>query len=87
MEKPTKKKKDEIVSWTNKRPSTSSMQSAENIIWNRLGTIITKNSNDTQHDCWKLFMTSEMIEYIVRYINIQIDKKISAIDQNILNKD
>ena len=87
MDKPTKKKEGKIVCWTNERPSTSGRQSAENIIKNRPETIITKSSTDTQLDCWKLFMTSKMIEDIVRYTNIQISKKISAIDQNILNKD
>ena len=74
MIKATKNVPAKKITWTKRAPEQGGRQGRENIIRTKGGPINGSDNADSVFDIWKLFMTSEMLESIVTFTNIQIER-------------
>ena len=82
LEKGTKKKKEESITWCNIKEKSDGRQCAENILHTAPGPKNGAHNASSPIECWELFMTSDMIESIVTCTNLEINRKLEKIDLN-----
>ena len=84
--KATKKNPSKTVTWSNEQPTKVGRQNAANIIKTKGGLINGSNNANTKRKAWELFVTDKMLDNIVKFTNIQIDKIKLNLDDTLLVK-
>ena len=74
------------ITWSEKTPQQGGRQCSENIIRTKGGPINDGEIACSEYDTWKKFMTTEMLQSLVTFSNIQIHKIISKIDLEQVSK-
>lgn len=66
--------KDKVTKWSKKKPSAKVRKGAHNVLLRLPGTIGDARYAKSPHECWKCIFSESIIEMIVKYTNIYIEK-------------
>ena len=80
------KNQSKIITWSNEQPTKVGRQNAANLVKTKGGLINGSNYANTKRKAWELFMTDNMLDNIVKFTNIQKDKKKLNLDDATLVK-
>ena len=80
------KNQSKIITWSNEQPTKVGRQNAANLVKTKGGLINGSKNANTKRKAWELFMTDNVLDNIVKFTNIQIDKKKLNLDYATLVK-